>query len=158
MDQYEVRSAPDMEADDLLGFTQTDQPESDHIIVSPDKDMKQIPGKLYNMDELTTVTPEEGRRWHFIQTLAGDQTDGYPGCPGIGVKKAEALFDKHGESWETVVAAFEKVGLTEEDALLNARLAKILQNTDIHDNGTIKLWTPDRDRVQGSGTESGSAV
>lgn len=142
--EYDLVVIPSLEADDALGIIQTKNPEADHIIVSPDKDMRQIPGRLYNLEELVTVTPEEGKRWHLIQTLAGDQTDGYAGCPGIGVKKAEALFDKQGESWETVVAAFEKAGLDEETALLNARLARILQSTDYDSNsGSVRLWTPD---------------
>lgn len=141
---YDVRVYEGLEADDALGIVQTSEPEADHIIVSPDKDMKQIPGKLYNMEELVTVTPEDGKRWHLIQTLSGDQTDGYAGCPGIGVKKAEALFTKNGESWATVVSAFEKAGLDEETALLNARLARILQSTDYDDStGSVRLWTPD---------------
>lgn len=141
---YDVVSYPTLEADDTIGIWQTNESEMDHVIVSPDKDMRQIPGKLYNMDELITVTPEEGKRWHLIQTLSGDQTDGYAGCPGIGIKKAEALFAKHGESWQTVVGAFEKAGLDEETALLNARLARILQCTDYDsDSGTVRLWTPD---------------
>ena len=53
------------------------------IIVSPDKDMRQIPGKLYNMDEVIDITPEDGMQWHYIQTLAGDSTDGYSGVPGV---------------------------------------------------------------------------
>lgn len=142
--EYLVITYPTLEADDVLGYYQTTEPEADHIIVSPDKDVRQIPGRLYNLDELVTITPEEGKRWHLTQTLAGDQTDGYAGCPGIGVKKAEALFAKHGESWETVVAAFKKAGLDEETALLNARLARILQSTDYDSNsGSVRLWTPD---------------
>lgn len=143
-DLYDVRIYPTLEADDALGIAQTAEPEAGHILVSPDKDMRQIPGRLYDLtNPVVEVTPEEGRRWHLIQTLSGDQTDGYGGCPGIGIKKAEALFDKHGESWETVVAAFEKAGLTEADALLNARLARILQATDYdHSTGTVRLWDP----------------
>lgn len=143
-DLYEVRIYPTLEADDAIGITQTSEPDAGHIIVSPDKDMRQIPGQLYDLtNPVVEVTPEQGRRWHLIQALSGDQTDGYSGCPGIGIKKAEALFDKHGESWETVVNAFVKAGLTEADALMNARLARILQSTD-YDNttGTVRLWTP----------------
>lgn len=141
---YDVVTYPTLEADDALGIIQTEEPEADHIIVSPDKDMRQIPGQLFNMEELFSVTPEEGKRWHLIQTLSGDQTDGYAGCPGIGIKKAEALFAKHGESWQTVVDAFEKAGLDEETALLNARLARILQSTDYdRDSESVRLWTPD---------------
>jgi DNA polymerase-1 len=140
---YDVEIYPTLEADDALGIYQTSDPEADHIIVSPDKDMRQIPGKLYDLQELVTITPEAGATWHLIQTLAGDQTDGYAGCPGIGVKKAEALFAKHGESWKTVVKAFEQAGLTEETALLNARLARILQSADYdRSTGTVRLWTP----------------
>lgn len=141
--EYSVVVYPTLEADDALGVVQT-AANNDDIIASPDKDMRQIPGLLFDLKSpVVRITEEEGKRWHLIQTLSGDQTDGYGGCPGIGIKKAETLFEKHGESWETVVAAFEKAGLTEEDALLNARLAKILQFSD-YDLGEQKpiLWTP----------------
>ena len=108
--------------------------------------MRQIPGDLYNLDERITVSPNAGRTWHLIQCLSGDQTDGYGGVPGIGVKRAATLFDKEGYSWKTAVKAFTDKGLTEEDALLNARLAKILT---IDDYDTTKqeviLWTPAAD-------------
>ena len=93
-----------------------------------------------------TITSDSGRAWHLIQCLSGDQTDGYGGVPGIGVKRAAPLFDKEGYSWKTAVKAFTDKGLTEEDALLNARLAKILT---IDDYDTTKqeviLWTPAAD-------------
>ena len=105
--------------------------------------MRQIPGSLYNLDERITVTPEEGAKWHLIQTLAGDQTDGYSGAPGVGVKRAEILFDKHGYSWETVVNAFKEKGLGEEIALQNARLAKILTVDDYDFTQRCPIpWTP----------------
>jgi len=90
-----------------------------------------------------TVNKAEGAKWHLIQTLAGDQTDGYAGAPGIGVKRAELLFEKHGYSWETVVNAFKEKGLGEEIALQNARLAKIL-TVDDYDFDTREpiLWSP----------------
>ena len=73
--EYEVIKMPELEADDAMGIYATDNP--GNIIVSPDKDMRQIPGRLYNLDETVVITPEEGAKWHLIQTLAGDQTDGY---------------------------------------------------------------------------------
>ena len=99
--EYEVIIMPQCEADDAMGIYATQNP--GNMIVSPDKDMKQIPGKLYNLDEKFTVTKREGATWHLIQTLAGDQTDGYGGVPGIGVKRAATLFEKEGYSWKTVV-------------------------------------------------------
>jgi DNA polymerase-1 len=141
-ENYQIMREPQLEADDLLGIWQTKGGSQD-IIISPDKDMRQIPGRIFDGKELFEVTPEEGIRWHLIQSLSGDQTDGYGGCPGIGVKKAEALFDKFGQSWSTVVAAYEKAELTEADALMNARLAKILQHEDYDfTTQSVRPWTP----------------
>ena len=82
-----------------------------NVVVSPDKDLKQIPGKLYDLKETYDITPLDGHKWHWIQTLAGDQTDGYAGVPGYGVKTAAKLFDKEGYVWENIVKAFESKGL-----------------------------------------------
>ena len=140
-EEYPVVILDNMEADDALGIYATR--EEGHIVVSPDKDLRQIPGDYFNLsDPIITITKEEADRWHFIQTMAGDQTDGYSGVPTIGVKRADALLEKNGCSWETVVNAFKAKDLTEEDALLNARLAKILQK-ELYLDDTIKLWTPD---------------
>jgi DNA polymerase-1 len=85
----------------------------------------------------------EGKRWHFIQTLAGDQTDGYAGCPGLGIKRAVALFEEKGYRWKTVVDAFAEKDLSEEVAIENARLAKILTANDYDFiNKQPILWTP----------------
>ena len=149
--EYDVCIMPELEADDAMGIYATQV--TGNIIVSPDKDMRQIPGKLYNLEDTTTITPEEGAKWHLIQTLAGDQTDGYSGVPGIGVKRAETLFNKEGYSWTTVVKAFEDKGLTEEDALLNARLARILTVEDYDSKRKEpKLWTPEASYTIDDGT------
>jgi 5'-3' exonuclease len=85
-DEYEVIVMPTLEADDALGIYATANP--GNVICSPDKDMKQIPGKVFDMKETVNVEEEAGNNWHLIQTLAGDSTDGYSGVPGIGVKRA----------------------------------------------------------------------
>lgn len=141
-EDYNVVVMPELEADDALGIYATK--EEGHIICSPDKDMRQIPGDLYDLsDGVITITKEEGERWHFIQTLAGDQTDGYSGVPGFGIKRAQAFFEENGYSWQSIVKAFESKGLDESAALRNARLAKILQCTDYDFNTeSVKLWTP----------------
>ena len=139
--EYKVIIKPTLEADDCMGIYSTKYP--GNIIVSPDKDMKQIPGQLYNFEEVFTITSTEGAKWHLIQSMAGDQTDGYSGVPGIGVKRAESLFKDQGYSWETVVKAFEDKGLSEDDALVNARLARILtvDDYDFEKREPI-LWSP----------------
>jgi len=141
-EDYNVVVMPKLEADDAMGIYATKEP--GHIICSPDKDMRQIPGNLFDLKEgVIEITKEEGDRWHLIQTMAGDQTDGYAGVPGIGIKRAAALLDEHGDNWKTVVDAFAEKGLDESVALQNARLAKILQCEDYDfTNQEPRLWNP----------------
>ena len=139
--EYKVIEKDTLEADDTMGVYATKYP--GNIIVSPDKDMRQIPGKLYDFKEHVDITPEEGAKWHLIQTLAGDNTDGYSGVPGIGVKKATKIFEEKGYTWKAVVETFKEKEMTEEDALCNARLARILTADDYDfDNKQPILWTP----------------
>ena len=140
-EEYEVIRMPTLEADDAMGIYATSN--DDCTIVSPDKDMKQIPGSLYDMKEMFTITKQDGWEWFLIQALAGDQTDGYAGAPGFGVKTSAKFFGDNGYTWNSVVKAFLLKGLTEEDALRNARLAKIL-TADDYDTEQSRpiLWTP----------------
>ena len=151
--EYKVIIKPTLEADDTMGIYATKYP--GNIIASPDKDMRQIPGELYNFDETFTITQEAGAKWHLIQTLAGDQTDGYGGVPGIGVKRAETLFKEKGYTWKTVVEAFAERDLPEEEALVNARLAKILTTNDYDFKKKQPiLWSPRADYQIDNGTRS----
>lgn len=141
-DDYQVILMSGLEADDAMGIYATK--EEGHVIVSPDKDMRQIPGQLYDFKENTLISKEDGRNWHYIQTLAGDATDGYSGCPGIGVKRAVALFEENGYNWQTIKDAFAAKDLDEDVALMNARLAKILTTNDYDfKRGVPILWTPE---------------
>ena len=123
-----------LEADDVMGIlsTSTKLCRCKKIIVSEDKDMKTIPGWLFNPrkdEQPRLISEEEADYWHLYQTLVGDTTDNYKGCPGIGEKKAErALADSC--TWQTVVDLFVAKGLTEDDALVQARLARILRASD----------------------------
>ncbi len=139
--EYKVVVKDGLEADDALGIFATKYP--GNVLVSPDKDMRQIPGELYDFKDQSTITPEEGAKWHLIQTMAGDNTDGYSGGPGIGVKKAEKIFEEKGYTWKAVVETFEEKDMTEEDALCNARLARILTADDYNfETKEPILWTP----------------
>ena len=142
--EYKVIIKPGLEADDTMGIYATKYP--GNIIASPDKDMRQIPGQLYNFDETFTIDSDEGAKWHLIQSCAGDQTDGYSGVPGIGVKRATTIFEEKGYSWKTVLEMFEEKGYSQETALVNARLARILTVDDYDfDTKQPKLWSPSSD-------------
>ena len=157
--EYKVIMKPELEADDAMGVYATKFP--GNIIASPDKDMRQIPGQLYNFEETITIDKAAGAKWHLIQTCAGDQTDGYSGVPGIGVKRATTIFEEKGYSWETVVKMFDEKGYTAVTALANARLARILTADDYDfDKKQPKLWTPTADYKidDGAGSKTKAVV
>jgi len=149
---------PTLEGDDILGIYATHPTliKGEKIIVSIDKDLKQIPGTLYNPrhDEFTTIDLMAADYWHFRQTLTGDATDGYKGCPNIGPIKADRILadlDRFGEmpseqaAWKAIVEAYEAKELTEADALVQARVARICRHTDYdYKRKEVILWQPQR--------------
>lgn len=145
---------PGLEADDVLGIM-TEGPDGDNIIVSGDKDMKTLPCRLVDPEDPAlreTLVDERQANFNWmLQTLAGDSTDGYRGCPKVGPVSGSKALKASGEGleslWATVVALFLKNGQTEEDALRNARLARILRAEDYHpeskvDAHGVLLWHP----------------
>lgn len=160
---------PTLEADDTMGIMMTAEDGDQYILWSLDKDLKQIPGRHLDDDEIIAITEESGTSFFYTQVIAGDPVDGYPGCPGIGMDRAVALLEKgvklvpyhhelkRGERkgqfetryaeapaetpWETVVSCYEKAGQGETDALYNAQMARILRDGE-YENGKVNLWTP----------------
>jgi DNA polymerase-1 len=147
MSTYKCAMEEPFEADDLMGIYSQKDPEA--IVVSLDKDLKQIPGyKCRDVGSpVFVVSPIEGFRWHMRQTLTGDATDGYSGCPGVGPVKAEKclanLMDP-AEMWAKVVKEYAKAGLPEAEALRQARVAKILQSS----LPSERLWNPPNGRQE----------
>ena len=139
---YQSLERPTLEADDLCGILAT-RHKGHTVIISGDKDFKCIPGVFYNFmkREIYTISEGEADYFHLLQTLMGDTADNYTGCPGIGVKTAQKLFAEKGATWDTVVEAFKKKGLSEEYALQQARVAYILRDKDYDSKtGKVKLW------------------
>lgn len=132
-----------LEADDYLGILATTPDCPKRIIVSDDKDLQTIPGSLYRQGTLHEISISMADGFWLYQTLVGDASDNYKGCPGIGDVKAKAILAKPGSDWENVRQAFLKVGLTDGDALLQARLARILRFDDWDAvNKRPILWEP----------------
>lgn len=143
-----------LEADDVMGILATAPIiPGRKILITIDKDLLQIPGYHVNPDKpelgVRRVTAEAGEHLHFVQTLTGDSTDNYPGCPGIGPKRAEKILNEPPEEecqnwpWDNIVRAYDKAGLTEDDAIVQARVAKILQAEDYDTKKKeVILWTP----------------
>lgn len=141
--QYSCCITEGLEADDLLGLN------SDKgIMVSVDKDLRTVPGRHFNPDKpeegTVTVSKEEAHYNHMYQTLCGDSTDGYKGCPTVGPVGAKKLLDCPPEAmWKAVVEAFDKKGIPEEEALVQAHLARILRGMEWdYEAGKPRLWVP----------------
>lgn len=159
-EEYRVVAFPALEADDVMGILSTKPPRKldmddskrRRIIISQDKDMLGVPGWLSRDGHDAHFIPEPSAdHYHLEQTLTGDKTDGYSGCPGVGPVKAASILsavDKDYSTWKlsawpTVVKAYEKAGLTEADALLQARLARILRWSDWdREKKEPILWSP----------------
>lgn len=143
-DEWKSIRVDRLEADDVLGIIGSADPDGS-IIVSGDKDFATVPCTWYNFlkDETRRITKEEADFQHLVQTLAGDATDGYFGVPRVGLKTAEKILNAEGAEWQTVVNAYEKAFMDEEDALLNARMAFILRDGYYNKKTKeITLWTP----------------
>jgi DNA polymerase-1 len=146
IDRWASYQRPGLEGDDILGILSTSDKiiRGQKIIISVDKDFKTIPGYSFNPDKDTIPLFVDRRLadyMHLYQTLTGDATDGYPGLPGCGPKGAEKVLEE--PTWEAVVAAYAKRGLTEDDALIQARCARILRAEDYDfKNKEVKLWSP----------------
>lgn len=147
VDNLDATIVDTLEADDLLGIEATST--DDCIIVSEDKDLKTIPAMVYNpqKDDEPVLIPEFTAAWnHMFQTLTGDSTDGYLGCPKVGPVAAKKILqdiDQVEDLWPAVVAAFKKQNLSEEVALQQAQVARICHASDFDkETGKVIPWTP----------------
>jgi DNA polymerase-1 len=174
IDEHEAYFRPGLEGDDCMGILATANViKGEKVIVSIDKDMKTIPGLFCHRleDGIMEITEAEADYWHLYQTLIGDTTDGYAGCPGSGPMAAEKALKnllgvepyehtlksgprkgqtetrwqevEMGDFWSVVVSHFNAAGLSEQDALQQARVARILRASDYDfKNKKPILWTP----------------
>lgn len=143
-----------LEADDLLGIASTSDRFKDAVVVSTDKDMKTLPALVFNPNKDARprrIRPQLADYFWMMQTLMGDTTDGYKGCPGVGPVTAEKILNEAGlflpAMWRAVVSVFLDRGHTEEDAITQARMARILRDTDYNrEKKEIALWHPKEPR------------
>lgn len=78
------------EADDVMALMATCGLSGDtKVIVSTDKDMRQVPGLLFNPDKddaPQTISEADANLWRLEQFLTGDSVDGFGGIKGYGPK------------------------------------------------------------------------
>lgn len=89
------------------------------------------------------VSESQAAYWPYYQCITGDSTDGIPGAKGIGPAKLKNFISETKtpkENWLGVVKAYESVGQTEIDAVVNMRLVNMHQYN--HETKEVILWTP----------------
>jgi len=150
-ERYRCERVQGLEGDDILGILATNPKYAGSVIVSVDKDLKTIPGRFFNpmkaSEGVLEVPEKDADLWWMMQTLLGDTSDGYKGLPGCGKVRAEAILAKASGSlpglWRRVVEAYMAKKFTQADALVQARVARILRYEDWRQpDKHIRLWHP----------------
>tara|TARA_B110000503_G_scaffold38093_1_gene62501 strand:- start:12212 stop:12925 length:714 start_codon:yes stop_codon:yes gene_type:complete len=140
VENYNTTIWKGLEADDILGILGSQS--RDNIIWSADKDLLTIPALHWIDGGVVEISKETADYNFFLQTLVGDTTDNYKGCPQVGAVTAKKILEKDC-TWQAVRDAFQSKGLSEEEALENARLARILRDGEYNmETGEVKLWSP----------------
>ena len=146
-ERYECITYPNLEGDDVLGLLATNGKYDNPIIVSVDKDMRTIPCKLLAAEEVEHITQKKANRHWFEMSMAGDAGDGIQGIKGMGMVTASKTLadtpDTIEALWDKVSKTYIKKGHTLADAILNARLTRILREGDYnYQTGEVNLWKP----------------
>lgn len=169
--EYGANVAEGYEADDVVVFKKEESPDDYVLCAIDKDVLLQTEGYHYNYgkDEYIKITKSFSEYFFYFQTLTGDVVDGYSGCKGIGnvaavkalgfpkenkkefteflkkakVAKIEPLLELEQKEnlWEAVVETYESKGFTEEDALIQARMASMKQlERDDKSEFKVVLW------------------
>lgn len=173
VENYDVKVAVGYEADDIVVYKKRAYPDKYILCAIDKDVLYQTPGVHYNYGKEEFIEIEESFADYFryFQTLTGDTTDGYIGCKGIGLGAALKIlgFPKDNKElmidfatkkrfkglpkvldipqvedlWKAVVGAYESKGFTEEDAIIQMRLADMTQLVETKKGEyEIKLFIP----------------
>jgi DNA polymerase-1 len=169
-----VLEMPNVEADDVIGTLakQAEADGADVVIVSPDKDFKQLLSEHVSIykpakgdQDFEIITDESFRAEHeldpvqFIDMLAlmGDSSDNIPGVYGIGEKTAQKLLREY-DSVENLIDHADDLsgkrareGMQEhaDEAELSKRLVRIRTDLDVGmEWEQLRRATPDEDKLR----------
>ncbi|PSQ95453.1 MAG: DNA polymerase I [Bacteroidetes bacterium SW_9_63_38] len=169
-----VLEVPNVEADDVIGTLakQAEADGADVVIVSPDKDFKQLLSDHVSIykpakgdQDFEIITDETFREEHeldpvqFIDMLAlmGDSSDNVPGVYGIGEKTAQKLLREY-DSVENLIEHADDLsgkrareGMQEhaDEAELSKRLVRIRTDLDVDmEWEQLRRANPDEDALR----------
>jgi len=133
-----------IESDDAISIVAKDLGYENVVIVSSDKDIKQIPclhydpykGNLTEEQRWRKVTKEEGERLFYAQVLMGDGTDmslDLCGIKGVGPATAEKMMSGTTEYGKVIAKAYTQAYGKEKGfkrAALTYKMVRLLDGSD----------------------------
>ena len=136
-EEYNAITTEGQEADDAIAIEATKLGFENVIVVSIDKDFRQLPCLIYNYQKRTWYqsSPWEATLNFYTQVLTGDRADNIKGVDGIGpVKAAKLLADCKDEKdlYLTCLKAYED---KPEEVLKSARLLWLRREEN-------QMWEP----------------
>lgn len=136
LENYNSELSENEEADDAIAIAAT-KLYPNAVIVSIDKDFRQVPCLLYNpnRDTWEEVEEFEGLKNFYTQLLVGDNVDNIKGVWKVGPAKAAKILDgatTELELWNRCLEAYEG---DYDRALMNGRLLWLRRHKD-------QLWVP----------------
>ena len=131
---WDAKVSEGQEADDDIAIRATQLGE-EALIVSLDKDFKQVPGWHYNFvkKEKSHVNAEDGLRFFYSQILTGDSADNIKGIYRVGPVKAAKMLEPAKTEKDMYAVCVEAMGA--ERVLENGRLLWLRREEG-------QLWTP----------------
>lgn len=129
LDNYDVRVANGMEADDLLAIEQTQAPPLTTIICTRDKDLRMVEGMHFgwpcgkqlqfgpkrvdkigelHYDEGKNKLTGEGSKFFYAQLITGDSVDNIPGLPRGAPRLAYELLESKSSEADMLRAVTER--------------------------------------------------
>jgi len=127
----------ELEADDLIASRAKEIGIGNYIIVSIDKDLKQIGGhywsyyqhtveeeKAYKNPYIEFIGPEKAKLLFWMQMLTGDPSDNIKGLHRVGEKTAEKILSKSNVPWIATAREYIKRN-QKQDWKINYQLLKL---------------------------------
>lgn len=146
----EARNSDKLEADDLIAIKANELGKGNYIIVSIDKDLRQIGGYFwsyykvkskdsfgdlisneygfyeteYKQKQVDFINDEDAEKFFWSQMLIGDTSDNIKGVKGVGIKTSEKILSNSKSFWFTTARKYIEKG-QKEDFRINYQLLKL---------------------------------
>lgn len=140
INHYDAEVIDDQEADDKIAIEANRLGYDDVVVVSIDKDFRQLPCLIYNYRKKEFFKVDElGAKYNFwTQVLTGDRVDNIKGLDGIGPVKAKKILDGITTEQDMYQAVLKAYNGDKESLTRTAQLVYLRREEE-------ELWQPPKD-------------